>query len=238
MRNLVLLASLASVASACHSDPQILALPGSDLAKPGQMTVTGTATLEISPDCADLTMTLSSEAKRPGLATTDVQTKQGALVAALAKLGVEHENLKLSGLALNPVYTEHGELRGYRADITVTATTHDFGKIGSLMEAGADAGATSMSSAFRRSDLPELKKKVRDMAIAAARDKAKQTADALGIKLGRIVTVVENPGGPLWGPSNYVGNEFQVRNAGTTLGGSLQALTLDVAIGFELATQA
>ncbi len=130
-------------------------------------------------------------------------------------------------------------MRGYVASVTVTATTKSFGKIGSMMEVGADAGATSMSSQFRRSDLAELKKKVRDMALAAAKDKAKQTAGALGIDLGHIVSVAENVGG-MWNQAYFpqVSNAMEVRAApstGVALGGTLQPLTLDITIGYELA---
>jgi uncharacterized protein YggE len=102
----------------------------------------------------------------------------------------------------------------------------------------ASSGATSISNAFRRSDLPELKKKVRDMALAAAKDKATQTAKALGIELGRIVSVAENPGGMMWHRTYFpqVANAMETRdNSAVVLGGSLQPLTLDVTIGFELA---
>jgi uncharacterized protein YggE len=125
-----------------------------------------------------------------------------------------------------------------RAEITVTATTHKFEQLGDMMDAGGNAGATQMSSAFRRSDLPALKKKVRDMALAAARDKAKQTADALGIKLGRIVTVAETTNGMMWGNAYFPQVANEVRTASTptaSIGGTLQPLTLDVTVGYELA---
>jgi uncharacterized protein YggE len=88
-----LLASLALLA-ACHDTKVILpsqAAPD----KPGQMTITGTATLEVSPDCADLTMALTADDLRPGAATSAVEAKETAVVAALKKLGVEGADLKL-----------------------------------------------------------------------------------------------------------------------------------------------
>ena len=92
-----------------------------------------------------------------------------------------------------------------------------------------------MSSQFRRSDMPELKKKVRDMALAAAKDKAKQTASALGVDLGKIMSVGENTGGYMWN-QNYFPQNAAVRDnsSGGTLGGTMQNLTLDVSIGYQL----
>jgi uncharacterized protein YggE len=210
----------------------------------GAMTVTGQATMEISPDCADLTITLGSDSARPGAATSGVDKKEAALVAALEKIGVDRKDVKLSTMSLEPIYEppKHDEawaplkIHTYRAQITVTATTRDFAKIGAMMEAGADAGASAMSSAFRRSDRAALKKQVRDMALAAAKDKAKQTADALGVKLGRVLTVAENPAGAMWGNEYFPSNAVVVRDAGGALGGALQSLTLDITVGYELAS--
>src|SRR5438477_9333109 len=141
-----LLATLALSTSllACGRTPQIIAVQPGDLEKPGQMTVTGTATLQVSPDCADLTMTLTSDDPRPGAATTAVDVKEHELVAALHQLGVENGDLKLSLATLEPIYEPNPtgwariKVHTYRAQITVTATTHDFGKIATLMQAGAD----------------------------------------------------------------------------------------------------
>jgi uncharacterized protein YggE len=236
-----------SLAACADRPPQIIAVPtnGADLDRPGQMAVTGTATLEVSPDCADLTMTISADGAKPGDATKSVEAKEHALVDALVQLGVAQSDLKLSYLTLNPVYEPNPEgwaqikVHAYRAEITVTATTHDFSRVAPIMDAGAEAGASAMSSAFRRSDLADLKKKVREMALAAAKDKAEQTAHALGIKLGRILAVSEAPAGRVWDnayfPQAAANVQARAENGGVALGGTTQALTLDISISFELA---
>jgi len=252
MTNVSRAALLLVTLAACHD--RVIAVPmpssGPDAERPGQMAITGTAVLEVSPDCADLTMTISADAPRPGGATSQVDKREHAILAALEKLGVAGNDVKLSYVTLDTIYEPTPEDRwaqikvhGYRAQITLTATTHDFGKLGSMMEAGADAGATGMTSQFRRSDLPELKKKVRDMALAAAKDKAMQTANALGIKLGRVTAVAENAGGYMWGNGYFpqVANSAEVRNAGSgdaaAPGGTLQPLRLDITISYELARE-
>jgi uncharacterized protein YggE len=80
----LLAASLLSVpACADRSSPQVVAVPAVELDKPGSMTVTGTAVLDVSPDCADLTMTIVGEGERPGQAAAAVQKQQQGLVEAL-----------------------------------------------------------------------------------------------------------------------------------------------------------
>lgn len=222
MKTLLALTLLA----ACHDTKVIL--PNTPKAD-GEMTVTGTATLDVSPDCADLTMTVAAEDVRPGAATQAAQQKENDVIAALEKSGVGEKELKLSNLQLFPVYDRESHIRGYRAAITITATTHDFAQIATLMDAGANAGASELSSRFRRSDLDQLKLKVRDMAIAAAKAKAQQTAKDLGIPLGRVVTVGERTGGEMWANAY-----FPQAAAGAGIGGEMEPLTLDVTIGYEL----
>lgn len=242
------LAALALAASltACHDRERIVQVPAGaqiEVAKPGQMMVTGQATLEVSPDCADLTITLAGNHIRPGNATKELEGKKQALVAALNKLGVESNEIKVSTLSLDPVFHQNSEgvwtsrVDHYQAQLTITATTRDFAKIGEILDAAANAGATTMSTQFRRSDLAALKKKVRDMALNAAKDKASQTAGTLGIKLGRIVSVVENQGGYMWSQTYFPSNAVSRDAAAVALGGTLQPLTLDVTIGYELATE-
>jgi uncharacterized protein YggE len=238
---------LASSLTACSDRaPHVIALPPTaDVERPGQMTVTGQATLEVSPDCADLTITIAADNIKPGIAAKQLEAKKLILISQLQKIGVETADVKLSNLQLDPIYEPNREgwatlkVRTYRAQITVTATTKDFSKIAEIMDVAANAGATQVSNQFRSSDLPALKKKVRDMALAAAKDKAKQTADALGIKLGRVVTVAENQGGMMWNATYFprFENAMETRDTSSAvvLGGALQPLTLDVTVGYELA---
>jgi uncharacterized protein len=212
----------------------------------GQMSVNGQATLEVSPDCADITISISIESGKTAAAVKSLEQKKLALVTALNALGVETAQVKLSNLGLDPVYAVDGVgrttqfVRAYRASITVTATTKDFGKIGDIVDAAATSGSTSITTSFRRSDLADLKKRVREMALKAAKEKAEQTAATLGIKLGRIVSVVENAGGYMWTNQYFPSNSMAALAApdpALVLGAQLQPLTLDVSIGYELATE-
>lgn len=243
MKKLLAGTLLALSLTACSDrTPSVITVPQMEAAvRPGVMTVTGTATLEVSPDCADLTMTLSTDGARPAIVAASLAKKQRAVIEAMKQLGIESSQLKISHITLNPIYEDwpHVRVATYRSEITITATTKDFSQIAAMMEAGAKAGATTMSSQFRRSDLPELKKKVREMALKAAKEKAKLTASTLGIHLGRVTSVAEAPAGMMWQSQyfpNYIGNVAAQAPAaqGAVLGAALQPLTLDITIGFEL----
>lgn len=231
--------------TACHDRVIAVQAPPADTAKPGQMTVNGQARLEISPDCADLTMVITADGAKPGVATSQAEAEENAVVANLRAQGVGNKDMKLSSLQLEPEMEwvkDHYFLKDYRAQITITVTTRDFSKLAALMDAGSSAGVTQMSSQFRRSDLDKLKKEVRMMAIAAAKEKAESTAKALGIKLGRVTSVAENAGGYMWSNAYFPRardnvNVSDTRSDGQPLGGDLQPLTLDITVGYELAVE-
>ena len=241
----LLVASLALSLAACSDrTPQVVTLQQpAPVVQPGVMTVTGTATLDVSPDCADLTVTLIADASKAATASSALTKKQTELVTAMKELGVEGRDIKLSSVMLNPNYRGLAAVVvGYRAQVTLTLTTKRFENIAPMMEAGARAGALTMSTQFRRSDISELKKKVREMALKAAKEKAQLTASALDISLGRVTSVGEVPAGAMWTSAyfpNYIANEAaQAALLTQTIGGATQTLTLDVTVGFELGNKA
>lgn len=221
-----------SLAACSHPPPTVVvhAEPGDHAAG---LTATGTATIGVAPDCADLTLTISREAKDARGAIAQVGARQAALVAALRRLGVADADVTLSHLSVDPVYDYVGGrnlLRGYQARTTITATTRAFDQIAPLMEVAADAGASEMSSRFRRSDLEALKQDVRVKAIAAAQAKAQATAAALGVRLGAVTAVAEANQSYL-----FTNQYFPASGAGGGgLGGDLQPLTIDVVVTYDL----
>jgi uncharacterized protein YggE len=231
---------LAAGLAACRAEPPAVTVVA-DKGTIGQgLVVTGTATLQVSPDCADLTMTVTATAPRPGAAVEQVRARQAALVAALRRRGAADADLALSTVSIAP-HVEWIEQRsvakGYDARITITVTTRKLDQIAALMEAGADAGVTEMTSQLRRSDLETLRAKVREQALLAARDKARRTAATLELDLGRITAVAEQSPSPLYSGA-YVPRVANVVTAeaaaGQPLAGEAQALTLDVTVTYDL----
>jgi uncharacterized protein YggE len=241
LRALAFALSLAAgTLAACSSPaPQIVVRTDKDPVHPGQLVVTGSATLNVSPDCADLTMTITGSSMRPHTAVDEVRTREQALVVALKKLGVEQADLKLSTIGIQPEYEwiqSRSVLKTYNAQITISVTTKKFELLGELMEAGADAGVTQMASEFRRSDLATLKQKVRDQALEAAKEKARRTAATLGIPLGHVSSVAEQNPTPDVNRSYYMRatNAQENMDAAGAIGAELQPLTLEVTVTYDL----
>jgi hypothetical protein len=145
----------------------------------------------------DLTMTLSTSGPRPKAALAALHGKQGPLVSALRDAGVVDADLRLGHVDVAPVYKPHPQshlVDGYEASITLVATLHDFARIGDVMEAAADHDVSRIHTRFRSTTLTEKKKEVREMALAAARDKAQQIAKSMGVELAGVLSVSELAG--------------------------------------------
>ena len=202
--------------------------------QPRGFTVSGTATLEAVPDIADLRATITVEHPSAREATRLARQRQEAARAALAKAGIEGTELSLGQLQLNPMHhPKTGALLRYQAGASLTVSTRDFDRLAPLMEALGAAGATQMSTSFRVADLPALKKKVRQMAGKAAREKAQELASAVGFDLGEVRAVVESPGDG-WGWNGVYANAVSTEAAPQAPHGDLTSITLSVTVTYDL----
>lgn len=203
--------------------------------QPSGFTVTGTATLEAVPDVADLRATIAVEQTSAREATRVARQRAEAARAAAGKTGIAASELSIGRLDLSPVYhPKTGALLRYRAAVGLTASTRDFDRLAPLMEALGAAGATEMATSFRVSDLPALKKKVRQMAGKAAREKAQELASAVGFKLGDVRAVVEAPGDG-WAWNGVYANAVVTEATPAAPHGDLQSVTLTVTVTYDLA---
>ncbi|MBK9034784.1 MAG: SIMPL domain-containing protein [Myxococcales bacterium] len=245
--SLVSVLALGAGAAACRQPVTHVHVDGAraDTPQPGQFVVVGTAVLDVRPDVADLHLTIAAEAPRARVAATQLRARQAELRQALIAAGIAAEDLTFSSLGIQPVYDEKRErVRGYRAAIDLTATTASFEALPELLEVAVGAGATNLTTERRVLDLPARKREVRDLALAAAKAKAEQTASALGVKLGRITSISEGSGDGYgwngrWGAelpnaAGFVQAHVAAPSGGPTLSGDAQQLSLTISLTYEL----
>jgi uncharacterized protein YggE len=95
----------------------------------------------------------------------------------------------------------------YRASNTVSVTIRDLGRIGEVLGAATTAGADQMYGIeFKIEDPSALETRAREKAVADAKDRASRLATLNGVKLGRALSIVENPGSR---PQPTYGYEFR-----------------------------
>jgi uncharacterized protein YggE len=158
-----------------------------------RVNVTGDSIIQAQPDTAILTVSVVTQARNALEAQQQNATKTDAVVRALKPAAGTGAEIKTSGYSLQPqrVYKENQPptITGYEARNSVTITTGDLSKVGTIIDAAAQAGANDVAgiSFTLRQDRP-----ARDRALSEATreavSKAQVIAQALG---GRVVRIVE-----------------------------------------------
>jgi uncharacterized protein len=120
----------------------------------------------------------------------------------LKEKGVEPKDIQTSQLSINPTYDDKGQrITGYQVNNSVTATLHDIGAAGGLIDAAAAAAGDAVrvqSIGFSIDDDSALKAEARTQAVHQAQLQAEQMAKAAGVKLGGIRLISEVPAaGPM-----------------------------------------
>jgi uncharacterized protein YggE len=172
---------------------QAAATQGRDDRKFTRVMVAGDSIVQAQPDTAILTISVVTQGRRAIDAQQENATKTDAVVRALKAAAGTGAEVKTSGYSLQPqrVYKEGQPpaIIGYEARNSVTLTTSELTKLGTIIDAAAQAGSNDISGiAFTlRQDRP-----ARDRALSEATreavSKAQVIAQALG---GRVVRIVE-----------------------------------------------
>jgi uncharacterized protein YggE len=159
------------------------------------ITVNGHGTVTVVPDRADLTAGVQATADTATEALDTMGTKSQALMDTLEGTGIAEDDIQTSGLSLWPTYGEDGrEITGYQASTNVTATIRDVDQVGAVVDAlSAFVGEelTLGGIAFSYDEPETVLAEARTAAIANARARAEQFAEAAGVEVGEIVKIIE-----------------------------------------------
>ena len=172
---------------------QAVATPGRDDRRVTRVMITGDSIVQAQPDTAILTIAVVTQNRNAIGAQQDNAAKTDAVVRALKGAAGAGAEVKTSGYSLQPqrVYKEGQPptISGYEARNTVTVTLADLTKVGSVIDAAAQAGSNDVSGiAFTlRQDRP-----ARDRALGEATREAMSKAQVIAQSLGgRVVRIVE-----------------------------------------------
>jgi uncharacterized protein YggE len=189
LRSIVLLGGLLLVASGV-AQPRIGSAAA--VAAGRTITVSGAGTVTTVPDRASFSFTVDSRAATAKAALAQNADAAAAVIAALRRAGLASADLQTGQVSLAPQQNADGtQVVGYIASNTVTAATA-IAQAGALVDAAVAAGATGVNGpALTRSGTSALYRDALRAAVADAAEKAKTLAEASGLTLGAVQTVVE-----------------------------------------------
>jgi uncharacterized protein YggE len=174
---------------------QGVATPG-DGRRTTRVLVAGDSIVQAQPDTAILTIAVVTQGRRALDAQQENATKTDAVVRALKAAAGAGAEVKTSGYSLQPqrVYKENQPptIVGYEARNSVTVTMGDLTKVGTVIDAAAQAGSNDVAGiAFTlRQDRPARDRALSE-ATREAMSKAQVIAQALGGRVTRVVEVQE-----------------------------------------------
>jgi uncharacterized protein YggE len=159
------------------------------------LSVSGTGSVSVKPDVADITVGVTVQRDQAGAAAADAANVMDAVISAIKALGIAEEDIQTTTLNLSPVYDYDRtpyRLVGYTASNLVTVTVRDLTQVGPVIDAATDAGATDVNSiSFRIQDQTAAATEAREMAVTAARAKADTIAAAAGTEITGIISITE-----------------------------------------------
>jgi uncharacterized protein YggE len=157
--------------------------------------VTGSATVNVTPDRALIQLGVQSNGATPDAVQSANSVAIQKVMAALKAQGVEAKDIATDIYIIEPVYENYDSLyiKGYRINNVVAVTLRDVSKTSIILAAALKAGANQVVNVeFYTSELRKYRDQARELAMQAAKEKAQALASAAGAQTDCVLTINEN----------------------------------------------
>jgi uncharacterized protein YggE len=179
--------------------------PAAEAAATRYITVSAQGTVKVVPDAVRINATATSVAASSKEALAATAKTSTAVRAALKTAKIDTKDIATQSVTVYPEYkyTNDGgsTLTGYRASQSFTITVRAADTAGSLVDALVVAGGDSLqingATPFVLDSTQSLEA-ARAAAVKSAKAKATSYAKLMGVKLGKVIYLVENSA-----PTNY-----------------------------------
>ena len=178
-----------------------MATPEDDQEMVRTIYVSGTGTVSVEPDTADVTFAVQADNVSLKDAQADSTTRLQGITDELLAGGVDEKDVVTSSYYVTVMneYDDDGNferISGYRVDAQITATIRDLDALGGLLDTVVTAGANGIYGMyFYINDPAPAASQAREAAIADARTKADELAAASGVTIIGVISISES-----WSP--------------------------------------
>ncbi|GAA1700288.1 SIMPL domain-containing protein [Fodinicola feengrottensis] len=233
----VVLAFVLGLLISGRSEPALADTPApAQSAFPG-ITVTGLGQASGAPDTLVVNLSVRTTGADVSTALSQANNAMNRVRGALGNNGVSSDNIKTSGVSLNPNYQYNGsnqQIDGYNATESVAATLHDLKNAGAAISAASKSGGNAMTIdgvSFDVQNDSALLSTARAAAFANAKAKAQQYASAAGRSLGPVVRIGETIEPPTVTPSAAGSKDSAPSPVPISPGTTRLSVTVDVVFG-------
>ncbi len=164
------------------------------------ITIQGKGSVKAAPDKVSVSAGVETQAPTAKDALARNTAAMTKVVEALKAAGIDPKDIQTTTFAVSPRYdtSDDGKpprIVGYSVINSVYVTTHDIGKLGTILDQLVSAGANSIGGISFDIDKPEEKQnEARKAAMEDAIAKAKLYVEAAGAELGPVMTITEQGG--------------------------------------------
>lgn len=208
---------------------------------PRTITLSGHGETKIAPDMAFVTSGVMSQAATAAEAlAANTQTMNG-LFAALKAAGIAETDIQTSNFSVQPRYdfgngTSPPKLIGYEVSNSVTVTVRKLADLGPLLDRLVSAGSNQIQRiGFDVAKPDAALDAARELAAADATRKAKVYAAAMGVDLGKVLSISEGAGQRPQPPLLRAGPMMaDAASAPVPVAAGEQSLSADVTVTWEI----
>ncbi|MEA2531979.1 MAG: uncharacterized protein QOG89_3623 [Thermomicrobiales bacterium] len=204
---------------------------------PSVVTVLGHGATKVEPDIAITTIGVLVTKPTLAEAQSEATTQMTAVIEAITKAGVAEDDIQTSSYSVNVMtnYDNTGtptDVLGYQVSNLVTVTVRDLDKVGSLLEDVVAAGANTIYGiTFGIEDPSQAASEARAAAVADAKQRATELAQAAGLSLGRVLAISEGVSQQM----PYAGDLFAGgKGGGAPIQSGSMEVTVEVQVTYEL----
>ena len=160
------------------------------------LSVSASADAKRVPDVANISTGVVTQAIDANAAMRANAVQMDKVMAAIRAAGIAERDIQTSGINLNPQYNYKDNapptITGYQASNTVSVKVRDLSKLGKVLDTLVAQGANQVNGPSFEVDKPdEAYDEARVGALKKAQSRATTYADALGLKVRRIVSISE-----------------------------------------------
>ncbi len=168
------------------------------------ISVTGEGKVSVEPDMAEIIIGVESRAPTAKEAASQNSEDMNEVMAVLEGMGIAEEDIQTVDYSIRADIDYRGDegpkVVGYVVDNAVRVKVRDLDLVGDLLDEVMEAGANNIYGiTFTLEDPRPFQEQAREMAVADARSKAQQLAEAADVRLGALLSLSEYiTGGPVY----------------------------------------
>lgn len=167
--------------------------------KSSAFSASGKSSISTIPDKVELTLGISRRESSINQAQSRANEIINKINTDIQALGVRRDDIKTQNYSIYPIYdynSESQQITGYSVDISLSVSLTDFEQLNTVIDLATQAGANQVSGIqFKLSEEKEeqVRAEARAEAIEDAKANAQELARLAGMKLGKVINVIEEP---------------------------------------------